>query len=59
MGIVDPMGPSGERIPRCPECGNMMQPLPYGWWHCPTHPLQLVPDRNLPDLDHLRGKSGS
>jgi hypothetical protein len=48
-----------DRIPRCPECGNLMQPLSYGWWHCPRHPLQLVPDRNLPDHDQLRGRSGS
>ena len=45
-----------QRVPRCPECGTLMQPLSYGWWHCPTHPLQLVPDQNLPDYDRLRGR---
>ena len=48
-----------HRVPKCPECGVLMRPEPYGWWACPTHPWRMVPDKNLPDRDQLLGKPSS
>jgi len=44
-----------HRIPRCPECGALMVPEPYGWWACRAHPWRMAPDVNHPDYDELVG----
>ena len=44
-----------DRIPRCPECGQLMRPEPYGWWACAAHPWRMAPDVNHPDHDRLLG----
>lgn len=52
---TEPQTSASARVPRCPECGQLMHPVPYGWWACLQHPWRMAPDRNHPDREQLTG----